>query len=353
MIVFPYHAISRAYTLGTPIWRQIQSGVAAMELANGVMRTREELGQAVYAIDLRLEGLSQADALVIWAFCRTYRASTFWWSDPKVGPFSTAAYETWECCFDPASPPQITPRPNTHDCYDASITLLPILPTVAVETLVAHYLMNDNAADTVVADATGNSHTGTASQNTSSMTIAGKLSTALTFNSTTDYVNITDHADLRLIYGGTLMAWINPASLGESSGGRVIDKSSSSSVANGYALYLAATNAIACRVNGDTAAVSGNNAITLSTWQHVAAVISSWGRAIYVNGVAVSITGGSGTGLPPDVSGDVRIGQRAGATDRTFSGPIDDVRIYNRPLSAAEILAIYNAGTGTEAVVVS
>jgi len=45
-----------------------------------------------------------------------------------------------------------------------------------------HYLMNDNASNTTVADGSGNSYNGTASVNTSSVTTTGKINGALSFS---------------------------------------------------------------------------------------------------------------------------------------------------------------------------
>ena len=60
-------------------------------------------------------------------------------------------------------------------------------------------------------------------------------------------------------------------------------------------------------------------------------------KRLYVNGTQVATTGDTGT-----VSiGTVKIGTFTSGF--YVNGLIDDVRLYNRALSAAEVLAIYNA----------
>lgn len=164
------------------------------------------------------------------------------------------------------------------------------------------------------------------------------------YNGTTSYTEIPDNPALRLTQGGTLMAWIKPNSEGENIGGRIIDKSSALGGTNGYSMSCQANNTVSLGINGGSPVLlSSTQAITFSSWQLAVSTFSLSGRKLYVNGADVTASGGSETGLPPNVSGVVCIGNRAGATDRTFDGYISGERIYNRVLSATEILRIYNS----------
>jgi len=85
-----------------------------------------------------------------------------------------------------------------------------------------------------------------------------------------------------------------------------------------------------------------------NTWQHVAAtwdgsMSGSAGIHIYINGV--ESTGGTtvdgGGGAPYDDSTTpFTVGNRPTDNARGFNGSIDEVRVYNRVLSAAEIQAL-------------
>jgi hypothetical protein len=83
--------------------------------------------------------------------------------------------------------------------------------------------------------------------------------------------------------------------------------------------------------------------MSTNTWYHVVAVYDGTSMKIYKNGVALpgstSFSGNIGTS-----SYNVNIGQRVGDNSYRWNGSIDEVKIYNRALSASEILADYNAG---------
>jgi hypothetical protein len=89
-------------------------------------------------------------------------------------------------------------------------------------------------------------------------------------------------------------------------------------------------------------------AITPNVWNYAACVYDSVGNTLtlYFNGVAYQtpITGS----FSNDASGTFNISSMPGAT--FFPGRINDVRVYTRALSSAEIGAIYNAGTAGSAL---
>ena len=87
--------------------------------------------------------------------------------------------------------------------------------------------------------------------------------------------------------------------------------------------------------------LGGTAVISANTWYHLAwrYTKSTGEQAIFVNGTLdVSATGHE----PFEGTGTVYIGRDSG---RPFTGLIDEVEIFNRALSDAEIKAIYNAGS--------
>ena len=78
----------------------------------------------------------------------------------------------------------------------------------------------------------------------------------------------------------------------------------------------------------------GPNALTANTWAHLAATYDGATMQLYVNGVQVASraqTGAIATSTNPlQIGGDSIYGQY-------FAGRIDEVRIYNRALSVAQI----------------
>ncbi len=78
-------------------------------------------------------------------------------------------------------------------------------------------------------------------------------------------------------------------------------------------------------------------------WHLLTGVYDATGVHLYVDGQLRATASGQAPNIAPT---NLRIGSRAGWNDLFYSGSIDEVMIYNRGLTAAEVTAIYNAGTG-------
>ena len=86
-------------------------------------------------------------------------------------------------------------------------------------------------------------------------------------------------------------------------------------------------------------------------WQHVAFTYDNTSIAndpvFYINGaVAVSVDGTPSGSPDPDAANVLTIGGRTSGA-QSYDGQIDEVRIYNRILSATEIESLYKLGSGT------
>ncbi len=78
--------------------------------------------------------------------------------------------------------------------------------------------------------------------------------------------------------------------------------------------------------------------VTDGNWRHVGIAWDGFDRILYVDGIEVARDTQSGLGSS---EGGLYIGTgKAMATGTFFSGLIDDVRIFNRALSADEIAAM-------------
>jgi hypothetical protein len=81
----------------------------------------------------------------------------------------------------------------------------------------------------------------------------------------------------------------------------------------------------------------------LGTWIHLCGVFDGSEYRIYRNGELAASTVDA-TAAPADVDAPWAIGGRAPQPDnlgRVFHGEIDDLRVYGRPLSAAEVAALH------------
>ena len=84
----------------------------------------------------------------------------------------------------------------------------------------------------------------------------------------------------------------------------------------------------------------------MNTWQHLAVTYDGTNFVFYIDGAAVASVAGS---LGPANTEALKIG---GSGDRAgFVGLIDEVSIYSRALAAAEIQAVYSAGSAGKCVI--
>jgi hypothetical protein len=197
-------------------------------------------------------------------------------------------------------------------------------------SLVAAYAFAENTG-TSTADSSGNNNTGTLSNAT--WTSAGHDGSALSFNGSSNRVNVADSNSLDLTTGMTAEAWVFPTTL---SGWRtVVMKEAAGGLA--YALYAhdnAPTPAAYVNFGGTDIRVAGTSALPLNTWSHLAVTYDGTTLRLYVNGAQVGSR--AATGSIRATTAALRIGGNA-VWGEWFAGRIDDVRIYNRARTATEI----------------
>jgi prepilin-type N-terminal cleavage/methylation domain-containing protein len=80
------------------------------------------------------------------------------------------------------------------------------------------------------------------------------------------------------------------------------------------------------------------SSLVANQWMFVAATYGNGGATIYINGVPISTVARDGTNLTSNFILYV------GSTGYTTAGLVNDMRLYNRALSAAEIQALYAGG---------
>lgn len=165
-------------------------------------------------------------------------------------------------------------------------------------------------------------------------TSAGKFGGAMTFDGVNDMLTVNDSASLDLTGGMTLEAWVYPINSLDS--WRCI---MTKEMAGGAVYYIVAntsynTPAMGVYV-GSEKVLTGGAKLSLNTWTHLAATYDGVTQRLYVNGKLVSSRAQSGPILTS--SGALRIGASS-IYGEYFTGRIDEVRVYNRALSMAEIV---------------
>jgi hypothetical protein len=182
---------------------------------------------------------------------------------------------------------------------------------------------------------------------------AGKIGRALSFDGVNDWVTVTDTAasKLDLTTGMTLEAWVNPTA---AAGWETIVMKERGGAGEGLLAYALYARDGAPRAGGTAGpagylrpnpvasttdrGVRGATAVPMNAWTHLATTYDGTNMRFYVNGNLVGTTAGSGS--INVANGALRIGGNNSAPlgqGEFFKGLIDEVRVYNRALSAAEI----------------
>ncbi len=215
----------------------------------------------------------------------------------------------------------------------------------------------DEGSGTSATDSSGNNNIGTLTNGPT--WVSGKKAGAVNFDGADDSINAANSASLTDVNLGSQLSisvWFKRNVV---SGGwiGVVTKAGASGLRN-YELGFAggslgtSSNALAFAYRNDTntswIVYATSATYSDSRWHHAAVALTIGTPAsvkIYVDGVvsAGAWTNGSGTETPYNSNGTLYIGRTE--QPEFFSGYLDDVRVYNRALSANEVMAIYQAGT--------
>jgi len=200
----------------------------------------------------------------------------------------------------------------------------------------AGYWDFEEGSGSTAADSSGNGNTGTL-YGTSSLPVwtSGKVGSALDFDGSEDYVNASTFGFPTSSSSRTLAMWIYPRSFSPDSfivgwGGITYP------YAKMYGLALVSGNFY--RISYGEQGWAAGIPATLNQWQHVVLTYGDGTDKLYVNGEYKA----TAERVLNTTSDDFRIGLRLDGAG-PYNGSIDDVRIYNRVLSIAEVQAIYNA----------
>ena len=194
----------------------------------------------------------------------------------------------------------------------------------------------EEGAGTTTADASGKGNLGTVSG--ASWTTQGRYGNALSFDGSSSVVRVADSASLDLSTAMTLSAWIRPAAT--QSGWRTIMQRETD------AYFLNASNSVGPlrpsgggTLGGNTQFLSGPTASPVSAWTHVAITYDGAALRLFINGTQVASQATTGaiqaTDNPLWIGGNSPYGEY-------FQGLIDEVRVYNRALTQADIQADMN-----------
>jgi PKD repeat protein len=200
----------------------------------------------------------------------------------------------------------------------------------SVSGLVAAYGF-DEGTGVSLRDSSGRGNIGTVASAT--WVTSGKYGRALSFNGTSIGASVPDSASLDLTSGMTVEGWVYPTVT--MSGWRTILAKHQSGSLVYYLHANSGSNRPATGIySGGERILTGTSVLPLNVWTHLAATYDGTNQRLYVNGVLVSTR--AQTGLIATSTGAVTVGGNS-VWGEYFKGLIDEVRIYNRALSASEI----------------
>jgi len=190
-------------------------------------------------------------------------------------------------------------------------------------------------------DTSGRNNHGTASNaNATGMAFTtGQVGGAISLDGVDDRVSLGSGFNFHGTSPFTIEAWINPVTTDY----RIIVGRFNAGVAGQWLFFLSGGRLSLHREIAPFS-VTGGRLLSLNTWHHVVGTYDGSNMRLFLNGV---LDGG------PRASGSVSsniievfIGSRlsGGISADHFNGLIDEVRIYNRALSASEVRANFNAG---------
>jgi hypothetical protein len=171
----------------------------------------------------------------------------------------------------------------------------------------------------------------------------GQINGALSFDGSNDYVTIGDKSDLEL-QAFTLSFWAklnNP--LGSLQGGIAKGYIFGSATEFSYTLDFSGGNARAGITNTSDASFGITGQIVNSDWHMWSMTVGGGTITLYKDGSDVNSTGYTGTIDYTKSHNNFMIGARDNGS-YSFNGKIDDVRFYNKALSAWEIWQLYQDG---------
>lgn len=190
---------------------------------------------------------------------------------------------------------------------------------------IALYKLDGNANDT----------TGVYDGTPTSITYAdGEFGKSAVFNGSTSYINLPDSLQ-SVSTSFSFSLWLNFTTL--------VAEDRPIEVQGGANIRVVTGGSIKFNVyNGTTSYIAQTQVLSVDTWYHVVCIRDTvGGLSIYLNASLEDTDPYTGA-IVNDGSGTTNLGRRTIPTQNYFDGKMDNVRFFNRALTADEVTKLYN-----------
>jgi subtilisin family serine protease/subtilisin-like proprotein convertase family protein len=211
--------------------------------------------------------------------------------------------------------------------------------------IVAWWPANDGTAGDIVGGHTGNI--------TNISFVPGVAGDAFGFDGVDDQINVADAPELDLFGDYTIEFWVNPDAA-QNPFATILRKEDPTTNGNGFGiemdgvpgsnLYYAGWKN-AGSAPGDECWTTAGFQLIPGAWQHVAIVKSNATRLVYINAALVGAATCTSTSSPVAVNNaPLQLGFWSGQAGSFWRGGLDELAMYRRALSPADIYDIFIAG---------
>ena len=172
--------------------------------------------------------------------------------------------------------------------------------------------------------------------------VRGVANTAYAFNGSSNYIwaNLSPQATNQV----SMSLWVNSSVMPPPSDKPIFSQQNNNS--DRFELVPSSDGTLYFTVSNKSTAIDTNLAsfstyILSNTWTHVLVTVNSLGSGIYINGILRQSKTWT-NGFVPNITINAPMNFGKGFSAQWFNGSIDNIRMYNKALSADEVMNIYN-----------
>lgn len=222
---------------------------------------------------------------------------------------------------------------------------------IPTDGLIGYWPFDDGTGSTTAEDVIGTTDGTLNNMDANTDWVDGIMGGGLDLDGNDDYISLGDYAGIEGVSALTISIWVknHKTQILATGNERIIDKNG----AGNDTLQLTWQQSEDMHFSIQTNAGAGNDLVAVYTdgpppgsanqWHHIVGVYDGLEIKLYVNGVLGSVTQPH-TQLTNNTAHALLIGTDEGAGEG-WDGVVDELRIYNRALSPAEVYDLY-LGTG-------